>query len=340
MRLVSEGKKLLYNSSEPDNRKIEMREEFCEPMWEQYLSVGSNNACRRPMMNQEMRSLSSLSDYDSDSSSECSSEDLSESETSFVSNEEMSGAEIFDKEGSCCNNVGVNNLQDGKPECLNRNPSISVIDLMQSRKYNLDRFEGNIVEQSTMEAEVNQIQEATAQACVNELLSVLGGESCEMQSLFSHQRSNSVSSLSSRKSAMKKADSKHKSRGSVTFSKLKIREFTSIAISDNPSCSHGPPIQLGWEYQDRKAMDVDRYEENRKPRRRPSQMVMPYHVRRHLLLHEAGYTKAEVAETVKEVDRVRRERMLADIMQPENKVNETLQDIVGSFQQIFSLGGL
>lgn len=96
---------------------------------------------------------------------------------------------------------------------------------------------------------------------------------------------------------------------SVSFSNLHIREYTSVEISDNPSCSNGPPIQLGWEYRDQIiSVDVDKYEEHRSPRKTLSQMLLPYHVRRYLLLYEGGYSNAEVSRATREVERVKQEK--------------------------------
>jgi hypothetical protein len=96
---------------------------------------------------------------------------------------------------------------------------------------------------------------------------------------------------------------------SVSFSQLQIREYTSIEISDNPSCSDGPPIQLGWEYSERTiSVDVDQYEQQRSPRRKLHQMLLPYHVRRYLLLYEGGFSNAEISRAVRDVERVKEER--------------------------------
>ena len=63
------------------------------------------------------------------------------------------------------------------------------------------------------------------------------------------------------------------SKKNVSFNNLCIREFD-IIMGDNPSCSEGPPLSLGWEHGDDLVFDLDDYECKRKPRRTPAQMKM------------------------------------------------------------------
>jgi hypothetical protein len=119
----------------------------------------------------------------------------------------------------------------------------------------------------------------------------------------------------------------------VSFTNLEIREY-SIALSDHPGCSYGPPIQLGWEYRDQKAVDVEEYEQRRPPRRPASELVMSYNVRRYLLLKRAGYSKPELQAAMKEVERVKRDRMVTDLLLPASKIDETLEEIIQSFREV------
>lgn len=122
---------------------------------------------------------------------------------------------------------------------------------------------------------------------------------------------------------------------SVSFSKLQIREFLSVELSDNPSCSTGPPIQLGWEYEDRIDMDVDQYEMFRLPHRKRSvqEMILPNHIRSYVLLNESGYTKAEVSDAIRQVERLKRERIDGN---SEVKSDFKLQDIFHEIGQVIN----
>eukprot|EP00934_Nitzschia_sp_Nitz4_P008909 Nitzschia sp. Nitz4//scaffold66_size103028//90872//91996//NITZ4_004514-RA/size103028-processed-gene-0.16-mRNA-1//1//CDS//3329556398//8899//frame0 len=123
----------------------------------------------------------------------------------------------------------------------------------------------------------------------------------------------------------------------VSFSSLSIREYPP-ALSDNPSCSFGPPIQLGWEHEAEETLHIDHYEETRQPRRESHDLVLSYYDRRYLLLKQAGYSRREVKETMKEVERVKRERMVTDLFLPVHMLDETVEAVVNSFKRLFQPG--
>ena len=140
-----------------------------------------------------------------------------------------------------------------------------------------------------------------------------------------------VSSLSSTHSS---SSSSNLMKRNVSFSRLEIREYD-IAISDHPSCSYGPPIQLGWQYRDRKAVGLEEYEKKREPRRNMNQLVLSYNVRRYLLLKRAGYSKGEIQQAMDEVERVKRERLITDMLLPTSKIDEVVEEIFDSVKGIF-----
>lgn len=123
---------------------------------------------------------------------------------------------------------------------------------------------------------------------------------------------------------------------SVSFSNLQIREYD-VTLGDNPSCSYGPPVSLGWDYSDTEVVPLEKYERarsNKFPRRKPRQLVLSYNVRKYLLLKTAGYTKAELREAMEEVKRIKHERKMTDMMLPLDEVMEGVIDHVkGMFQQ-------
>lgn len=123
---------------------------------------------------------------------------------------------------------------------------------------------------------------------------------------------------------------------SVSFSNLQIREYD-VTIGDNPSCSYGVPISLGWDYQETEVVPLEKYERarsNKFPRRKSRQLVLSYNVRKYMLLKTAGYTKAELREAMEEVKRIKHERKMTDMMLPLDEVMEGVIDHVkGMFQQ-------
>jgi hypothetical protein len=135
------------------------------------------------------------------------------------------------------------------------------------------------------------------------------------------------------------ANNNHKSpavKRTVSFGKLETREY-SIALSDHPSCSYGPPISLGWDFCDKESMTLDDYEYTRTPYRRKNMhdMILSYNVRRYLLLKRAGYTPEELEAAMNEVDRVKRERLVTDLLLPASHIDETMEDVIRRIKNIF-----
>lgn len=121
----------------------------------------------------------------------------------------------------------------------------------------------------------------------------------------------------------------------VSFSNLEIREYT-IALSDHPDCSYGPPIQLGWEYCVQAPVSVDDYEETRCPRSRGQQLLLPYPVRRDWLLEEGGYTKQDLQWAFQEVERVKYERRVSETRRRDHRLSERNGDCwLGRFRDWF-----
>jgi hypothetical protein len=147
-----------------------------------------------------------------------------------------------------------------------------------------------------------------------------------------------VSSLYSQTTANSESSSSLKRN--VSFSSLEVREYN-IALSDHPSCSYGPPIQLGWDYRQKKAVEVEEYEEARlqQPRRGRHEMVLSYNVRRYLLMKKAGYSDQDLEEAMSEVDRVKRERMVTETFLPASKLDETMEQVLDHVKTTIFGGG-
>ena len=168
--------------------------------------------------------------------------------------------------------------------------------------------------------------------------------SCEGHSFVKLQSKDRAKSLPiTRKSSLKRipsilsSSSKSQNslkRNNVSFGKLQTREYN-IALSDHPSCSFGPPIQLGWEFKDLSTVSLDDYEKVRSPRRSPHEMVLSYNMRKYLLLKRAGYSKNEIEDAMNEVERVKRERLVTEVFLPVQKIDETVEDVIRSVSSVF-----
>ena len=145
-------------------------------------------------------------------------------------------------------------------------------------------------------------------------------------------RKSSLKSISS----LSTSQSNNSFKRNVSFNKLLIREY-SIELSDHPSCSCGPPIQLGWDYRDKASVAVEDYEERRLPRRNSNELILSYNVRRYLLLKRAGYSKQELKRVMDEVNKVKRERLVTDFLMPVMKIDETIEEVMDHIKATFSV---
>lgn len=121
---------------------------------------------------------------------------------------------------------------------------------------------------------------------------------------------------------------------SVSFGNLKIREYN-VALSNHPSCSYGPPVQLSWDYREKEVVPLDSYEESREPRREAGDLVLSYYDRRFMLLKQAGCSKTEVKASMKEVERVKRGRMITDLFLPASPLDETMEHVIDTAKYYF-----
>lgn len=171
----------------------------------------------------------------------------------------------------------------------------------------------------------------------------------EFTMLHSYDRSKSVptgmnlmeispTTRLTRKSSMKKFSSISNFatlKPTVSFSNLEIREYD-VAISDHPSCSFGPPVQLSWEYKQKEVVPVESYEQSRSPRRGRRDLVLSYYDRRFLLIKQAGYSKREIKKTMLEVERVKRERLVTDLLLPASCLDETMETVLNTVKKLFA----
>mmetsp|Transcript_14710 Transcript_14710/g.22427 ORF Transcript_14710/g.22427 Transcript_14710/m.22427 type:complete len:350 (-) Transcript_14710:450-1499(-) len=100
-----------------------------------------------------------------------------------------------------------------------------------------------------------------------------------------------------------------RNRGNIRWGNIEIREYERT-IGDNPSCSGGPPLSLGWEYdRDVEILPIEEYEELRPDRRTHFQMLVPKQVRNDMLLKEWKVPKAFFVQQMRTNTRIRNQRL-------------------------------
>lgn len=99
-----------------------------------------------------------------------------------------------------------------------------------------------------------------------------------------------------------------RSRSKVRFASLTVREYE-VTPGDNPSCSKGPPVSLGWAYNESGSLSIDCYEAHvQESRRTREQIKLPWFYRE-MMLQEFGYSDHEIQHSVWEKERIRQQRM-------------------------------
>ena len=105
----------------------------------------------------------------------------------------------------------------------------------------------------------------------------------------------------------------------ISFSTLEIRHYEMI-LGDNPGGSSGPPLSLGWNYDEdqTKVLDMEDYEQTREARRKVDQLHLKPGNRIDLLLQHSNCTVREMQKASNEANEVRKIR----ISKPPNLKNK------------------
>ena len=95
----------------------------------------------------------------------------------------------------------------------------------------------------------------------------------------------------------------------VSFGSVKIH-YHNIILGDNPNCSEGPPIQIGWKAFATKSVCVDHFEKWREGHRRcgQEQLALNAFQRQLLLRKTCGYESREIYNRIVEMERIKKER--------------------------------
>lgn len=91
--------------------------------------------------------------------------------------------------------------------------------------------------------------------------------------------------------------------------RIGIKEYA-MALGDNPACTSGPPIQLGWEVESYTERNFQFYEYFRSTERlRGRQLKIPAKEREMMLIETLGYTLKECLEAEEQIKRDRQRRL-------------------------------
>ena len=94
---------------------------------------------------------------------------------------------------------------------------------------------------------------------------------------------------------------------SVSFGTITVTDFP-IELGDNPACSKGAPIQMGWTAYESHTHNLEIYDFCRQSERKSRRKLIMTFERRNQLLIKAGYTMEEVMDAAMEAAAIQKSR--------------------------------
>lgn len=92
----------------------------------------------------------------------------------------------------------------------------------------------------------------------------------------------------------------------VNFSTVHVRYYERI-LGDNPSCTNGPPLGIGWNFIEKGKKKVDDWEMERGRLRSTSELVLNRR-QREKIIESLGYKEKDIAAAVRELNKARYQR--------------------------------
>ena len=108
------------------------------------------------------------------------------------------------------------------------------------------------------------------------------------------------------------------------FGNVIIRSYGQT-LGDNPCVGYGPPISLDWDYEEHAPLTLDEYEDNRRPRRSPRQMLLSYYTRKNILMWKYGIEETEIRLAHKQAKKERMKRNVTRTLIPIMKLEDALE---------------
>ena len=131
------------------------------------------------------------------------------------------------------------------------------------------------------------------------------------------------------------SSTKSKRESRVKFADVTVREYSRI-LSDNPACTKGAAVGLGWEYNIKDPVSVDAYEFAKKPPRPVSELILDRRQREEIF-RQWGFTDHELAAVVRELNRLRSKRRQTVNNLGARKVEEAIETAAVKMKRLLFL---
>lgn len=128
------------------------------------------------------------------------------------------------------------------------------------------------------------------------------------------------------KSCLKKSSSPSlhaNNNKSVSWDSVQVRLHSRV-LGDHPSVSSGPPLAISWDSHTSYTASVEDYEKDH-PNRKMEDSLLVSRSTREQLLRNAGYTRAEFAQTLRTIGKIKRGRDVSNA-QRKSFVNKLLKN--------------
>ncbi len=136
----------------------------------------------------------------------------------------------------------------------------------------------------------------------------------------------------------------------VNFGHVNIRYYEQI-LELNPSVTSGPPIGIGWNFQNGKKCTVDQWEVQKRdkainrpritknvgPRSASSHLILPREARENIL-HDLGYTQKEIAQAIRAVRKMKDQRRTTVDNLNVQSVEEAVENATALMKNLLRVG--
>lgn len=121
-------------------------------------------------------------------------------------------------------------------------------------------------------------------------------------------RKSSLSTMAKSDKGKPKEDQMFEFDFRVSFKDVRVRKYSRI-LGDNPACSSGPSLSIGWDYEPEQTYTVDEWEYNRDDLAYNDLAdIMISSRQRILILQRLGYTDEEIENAMKVINTVKAQR--------------------------------